>query len=751
MSKDDDIVEGAAGVPAPDEGKNAASETPAARMKARHTPSSSVNRRFDRETAAQVEEWHLRQESRAVPASYRKNAQGTHEQPLGTVYTPDPDVLDAQNAIPAQGRPVRTRPSIPNYQPRVNPDADVLDAQNAIPAQGRPTRSRKPLSDIPEISASPAEEQPVLDAEIVEGELVDAPTAPKKPRQTPVRHEPPTHYEVPAAGAGEGMRNAIGDASNTLRDGAAKVGQAGAAFAGNVKESEAAAKAKDFARKVPGYLAAAGRRVYRTETGAWRKQSLIVTAILILYVAVAIFFSCHYYPFTNIGPVSVGNMDVAEAEQAIGKAVNGYQLKVSSEDDSVSFTVKSSDVGFSLDAHDIAQEAMDADSGWLWPLYLILPHDHTDAMVTSTDSDGFRQVISDAVTWYNQDATEPKDATLSYDKSSKTFSIVAEERGNMLDEEAITADVIEAISQMNTELTLDDDDYLKPTVYKDDSRLAAALAEAEKILATDLTLTAHDSEAATLKGSDAAEWVSTDEDVQITLDEEQLYEWIATVAEKCNTVGGTRKWTREDGEEFTVVGGTYGWEIDEYGLAATVIDSITAGSAQRIEIPMAQEADAYDGQNGRDWDAYIDVDIDAQHATYYDENGKVIWQADFVSGEDDDEHNTPEGVYYVNGKASPSTLVGATNATGSAEYRTTVQYWMPWVNNSVGFHDATWQDSFGGDRYQEGYGSHGCINLSLEDAESLYELVDAGTVVVCHSTEGKGQKTAKAELEGTAE
>ena len=44
------------------------------------------------------------------------------------------------------------------------------------------------------------------------------------------------------------------------------------------------------------------------------------------------------------------------------------------------------------------------------------------------------------------------------------------------------------------------------------------------------------------------------------------------------------------------------------------------------------------------------------------------------------------------------------------------------------FHDATWRYEFGGDIY-EWDGSHGCINMSLEEAERLYEKTYAGMSV----------------------
>ena len=57
---------------------------------------------------------------------------------------------------------------------------------------------------------------------------------------------------------------------------------------------------------------------------------------------------------------------------------------------------------------------------------------------------------------------------------------------------------------------------------------------------------------------------------------------------------------------------------------------------------------------------------------------------------------------------------------------------MPFTYSGCGFHDATWQSAFGGTRYKDGYGSHGCVNLSYSDAASLYDIIAVGNAVVVH-------------------
>ena len=58
--------------------------------------------------------------------------------------------------------------------------------------------------------------------------------------------------------------------------------------------------------------------------------------------------------------------------------------------------------------------------------------------------------------------------------------------------------------------------------------------------------------------------------------------------------------------------------------------------------------------------------------------------------------------------------------------------WMRVTWSGIGFHDATWQAAFGGQRYVQGYGSHGCINMPKGKAAELYGLISNGCPVIIH-------------------
>ena len=120
---------------------------------------------------------------------------------------------------------------------------------------------------------------------------------------------------------------------------------------------------------------------------------------------------------------------------------------------------------------------------------------------------------------------------------------------------------------------------------------------------------------------------------------------------------------------------------------------------------------------------YIEIDITNQ-VLYYYQNGVLSFTTDVVTGNLGTGKGTPTGVYSIRGKATNMTLTG----TG---YSSHVDYWMNFIGNSYGIHDADWRSSFGGTIYKTN-GSHGCVNVPPEVMGTLYDMVEVGTPVVLY-------------------
>jgi lipoprotein-anchoring transpeptidase ErfK/SrfK len=115
----------------------------------------------------------------------------------------------------------------------------------------------------------------------------------------------------------------------------------------------------------------------------------------------------------------------------------------------------------------------------------------------------------------------------------------------------------------------------------------------------------------------------------------------------------------------------------------------------------------------------IEVDLSKQ-VLWYKKDGKVLLRSKIVSGRPS--MKTPKGKFKVINKARNVNF----DLGGSSSY------WMAFTYRGHGFHDATWQSSFGGTRWKTN-GSHGCVNMPLSKAKKLYSLVRVGNAVWVHS------------------
>lgn len=114
----------------------------------------------------------------------------------------------------------------------------------------------------------------------------------------------------------------------------------------------------------------------------------------------------------------------------------------------------------------------------------------------------------------------------------------------------------------------------------------------------------------------------------------------------------------------------------------------------------------------------IVITISEQKLRYY-EKGQVVFETDVVTGIN---NGTPRGTYSILNKARNVALVGE-------DYESHVRYWMPFIGRNYGIHDASWRSRFGGNIYKYN-GSHGCVNISTQAAETLYNMVEIGTPVI---------------------
>lgn len=259
-------------------------------------------------------------------------------------------------------------------------------------------------------------------------------------------------------------------------------------------------------------------------------------------------------------------------------------------------------------------------------------------------------------------------------------------------------------------------DFTKYAVYPEvqEADLEARQEEIQSILNGSLTLLGH-----TLEGEEYFDLFNGD----LTIDKEKAMAFVTKVAEDTDTINKNRTYTNHKGQEITLEPGVYGWLMDKEATTNNLIET-KSGEIQPSYVSYAKQRDFNDDIGS----TYVEVSIQDQKM-YAVKDGKVVIESDVVTG-----HagiaDTPKGVFVIWHKELDAKLKGI-NRVRKEAYVTPVKYWMPIDWTGVGFHDAEWNPTFGGERYKTA-GSNGCINLPEEVAKELFETFDVGTPTVIY-------------------
>ena len=118
---------------------------------------------------------------------------------------------------------------------------------------------------------------------------------------------------------------------------------------------------------------------------------------------------------------------------------------------------------------------------------------------------------------------------------------------------------------------------------------------------------------------------------------------------------------------------------------------------------------------------FIYLDISDQTIKLY-RNGITTLTVPTVTGNKSKGHDTPLGVYSIGTKLSIDNMGGRIHLS---KYNAYVDYWMPFIGGSYGFHDADWRTSYQltNKKTYLTNGSHGCVNMFTADAKALYDNI----------------------------
>lgn len=454
----------------------------------------------------------------------------------------------------------------------------------------------------------------------------------------------------------------------------------------------------------------------------------VLAGICLIYVAISVYFMSHFFVNTKINGKNFSGKTASDVEKYLQTNIKDYKLTIL-ENEGRQDVISGSEIGLEYRAGTEAEKLLKDQNGVAWPKAFFTENSRKVSVNVSYNEESLNQRISQ-LSCLQTEQTPAENAKPEFDGNQ--YVIKPEVYGNAVDKERLTEQVKVHITEFQPQLDMVATKcYAKPKYTEDSKEVQEACDAMNKYVNASITYPMN--EPVVVDKALISQWLQVDGEMKVSLNTEAMKQWFTAFGDKYDTQGTTRTFTTPAGKSATVTGGTYGWSIDEDTELVNLQNSILNGEVVTRE-PAYYAGGTAAAHSGQDWgNTYAEVDMSAQHM-WYVQNGQVVLETDVVTGEPIPSKITPEGVYSLMWKQPNSVLVGDINPdTGEPAYRTKVKYWMQVTSSGVGFHDAIWQTAFGGTLYQiPGTGSHGCINMPLDQAGALFNMIEPGTPVIFH-------------------
>lgn len=471
-----------------------------------------------------------------------------------------------------------------------------------------------------------------------------------------------------------------------------------------------------------------------------KNKKIILGACVGAAVVLAVGLSIYIYTadHNTLGrKISIYGMDVSKltVEEAEQKILNGFQeQKVDFEEDGAEvYEVTLGDLGYSLDADDLKTQLQDLQKKREETRRLLASQeDYRIVYQVNKDADQERAALV-SENFGDKERTASVDASVQYDGQQKKFIMINETQGNMIDEKrllnyvdaTLDSDFQTGLLNGSFTITMGTEVYQQPvsaTSKKMKKKLKKLNKKLDAYRSATVTYTLG-AETQVLDNSTTEDWIKV-EGENISIDQDQATAYVQQLATDYNTIYVPRTFHTTSGSDVTVSDNEYGFQIDQEGELSQLLSDLEGGKPVTRD-PVYSISGMQ--RSGRDdlAGSYIEVSLDAQHLWLY-KDGTLVTETDIVSGAPTPQRETMRGAWPIAYKASPYTLT-----SDQYGYNTKVTYWMPFVYGQ-GLHDATWQSSFGGNRYKSGAGSHGCINLPKDQAALIYNTIDGGYPIIIY-------------------
>ena len=459
----------------------------------------------------------------------------------------------------------------------------------------------------------------------------------------------------------------------------------------------------------------------------------------------------------SLASVDVGGMTAKEAKKAVKDAVKKYQIAVKLDD--ASFDMNADELGLEYNDKTDMQMLINAANKDEKPEKKVelfktknaeeLESALVDSYITAKtqeQSDAAKQSADDSDTDKKQESETTQDstgeaqtfdirtiqpyrATIAYNAEAGAFVGVDGVAGEAPVYDTATKNLKKAVKELKEKAELaSETGNVEGDVAADSDYVQDALKEANAYL--DVTVTCNfnpstgKASTETVGKDQISQWLIVGNDgLSVSLDGESMANYCTELAQK-HDVSKTKKgqFKTTSGSVISVNVPAAGQTVDGNKLYESIADAINKKQSATVEAVYSEAQEEETGEYVTYGGNYCEVDLTNQMVYVY-KNGQQVVSSPCVTGCIAKGHGTPTGVYSIFSMDKNRYL----NGDG---YRSWVNFFVPF-NGGIGFHDASWRSTFGGNIYLYS-GSHGCINMPYAQVQKLFANVSMGEKVIVY-------------------
>jgi lipoprotein-anchoring transpeptidase ErfK/SrfK len=448
-----------------------------------------------------------------------------------------------------------------------------------------------------------------------------------------------------------------------------------------------------------------------------------IAFLLIVYIGGGIYFSKHFCPGTTINGRNVAGYSEEKVKKMMMSNIDNYELTLVTREKKEE-KIKGKQFDLKQDWDDGVKKLLEKQNGFTWVAKLFTGDKLSTATLISYDKDKLEKSLESLACMKKENQKEPVDARISEYVPGKGFTVLAEENGNTIESDKLLKEVEETVKKTADSIDLEKAKvYKEPKIRKEDKKLKTSVEKLNKCAKSKVTLKSGSQEEV-IDLNVFKDWLTVDEDENPSVDNTKLTNYVNELYKKYTTFGKAKQLRTSYGPTVTIGNSHYGWKVDKTAELKQLKEDILSGKNVTRDLTYSVKAASHDGNDYGN--SYVEINLTAQRL-FVIKDGAKVFESDIVTGNISKGNGTPAGVFGVTYATRDAVLKGD-------NYESHVNYWMPF-NGNIGMHDATWRNKFGGVIYKTS-GSHGCVNLPLSSAQTVFGYVSKGFPVLVYELPG---------------